>query len=70
MGFLMNFVRSFLRWKRVMDLHDLDAGYGGECWRTPAPRREERGEMLGVRDLERLLGARNLNEDVGDHLHQ
>ena len=28
------------------------------------------GEMLGVRDLERLLAARNLNEDVGDHLHQ
>ena len=53
-----------------MDLHDLDAGYGGECWRPPGPRREERGEMLGVRDLERLLGARNLNEDVGDHLHQ
>ena len=28
------------------------------------------GDLLGVRDQERLLGARNLNEDVGDYLHK
>ena len=28
------------------------------------------GKILAARDLERLLSARNLNEDVGDHLHQ
>ena len=27
------------------------------------------GKMLAARDLERLLAARDLNEDVGDNLH-
>ena len=32
--------------------------------------RRKGGDVGDVRDLERLLGAKNLNEDVGDYLHQ